>query len=180
MPHQLTQTTHPAGAPRISLEFTVTEIEQFFLALDVPARRARFWGSMSDDILRGYAEKIGTANNTGSNLQLVGLRADGLLIGLAEVHLQKDGMAEIALAISADYCGQGLGARLLTAALSAAHQRGARAAQILTECDNAAMRGTAVGCGMHGVRGEPGTWTGELDMDEGDQHFPSVFQLATA
>ncbi len=92
------------------------------LSLDTADRYDRFWSPVNDAFIERYGAGIGGAGHV-----LVGAMRGHRIVGLAHAALYADGgsglAAEIGISIDADARKQGLGKRLLRAALEAAEQR---------------------------------------------------------
>jgi GNAT superfamily N-acetyltransferase len=91
------------------------------LRLDPGSRRNRFGGTVSDDYLRGYAQR---SNLAGAVLH--GFFADGVLRGIAELRPLPGDEAETALSIEKGWQGRGVGTALLERTLIAARSRGTK------------------------------------------------------
>lgn len=159
------------------------EIAAFYLRLDEVGRRLRFFGPVSEQALRRHVRGIDFARST-----VVGMYRGQELIGVAEAITgaaephggaaeETAPMAELAIALSADARGHGLGSTLFCCALSAAREHGARHIEFVTAGDNDRMKRLALGLGMHG-RVAGGDWHGALEFQDEDAHLPSVHWLA--
>jgi GNAT superfamily N-acetyltransferase len=92
---------------------------EHLLRLDPESRRNRFGGAVSDQYIRGHAER-----STMADAVMHGFFADGVLRGVAELRLLPAHEAEVALSIEKHWQSHGVGTALLDRTVLAARNRG--------------------------------------------------------
>lgn len=100
-------------------------IAAFYAALTPESRRTRFFGACHT-ISHLQAERFAHAREHGAN-GWVALDAERRIVGhlcLEPLHLPHDRVEEVAVAVSEDWRGHGLGHALLDAAIASARRRG--------------------------------------------------------
>ena len=114
-------------------------VERHLLALEPADRRARFGSTLSDAAIIAYARRI---DPTRGILMGVVDEPSGRLLGLAEAQpAEAPGWVELAVSVQAPHRRRGLGRRLVGAALAAAFERGAEAAEFLFAPGNRPIAG---------------------------------------
>lgn len=123
------------GAYRPLMRFDRDDYAAHLVRLPKGDRRARFQRMMTDDHLRGHAERA-----FDKGLHVIGWFDDGVMRGAAEVGLSPDGAsAESAFEVEPEWRGRGVGRRLVSMVHLWARNRGARELVIYTERANVAM-----------------------------------------
>ena len=147
------------------------KVEALYLAAPASDRQTRFFSSVSDSYVRSYVSKAFTS------AEVLGAFQNDDLLGVAEVHIQDD-EAELAFMVAPTAQHQGLGAQLMVAALSAAHERGAAKAMVTVCPRNVAMRRLALSSGLKRVVRDH-EWCAEVELDpDSDLHFPSIYHFS--
>ena len=129
----------PAGTTRPSITRLGSEHEAQLSALlcglDKSARINRFGHPASDARVRGHAKDAAAGA-----AYMAGALDAGRLIGVVEVFAAGDGVAEVAIAIDADWRRRGLGSALLEAATRLAEQAGVATLRMFISRNNRPMR----------------------------------------
>lgn len=164
-----------AQPPRFSLRPLRPNDSAAFLDLflKAPPRDllTRFCGAVSEDFVRGYAERAML-----SATEVLGLFEGGRLCAAAEVYVEKQ-EAELAFLVAPEAQCKGMGSMLMAAALSVAHERGATSAFVMSSPTNTAMHRVALVNGLKRKASDM-EWCAAVEIDqECDTHFPSVYQL---
>lgn len=103
--------------------------------LDKSSRINRFGHALSDARLQGYAKEA-----MAGAAYMAGAFDAGRLIGVVEVFATRDGVAEVAFAVDADWRRQGLGSALLEAATRWAEQASVATLRMFISRNNWPMR----------------------------------------
>jgi GNAT superfamily N-acetyltransferase len=111
------------------------QLSALLCGLDKSARTCRFGHPASDARVQDYAKKAVTGA-----AYMAGAFDAGRLIGVVEVFTARNGVAEIAFAIDADWRRQGLGSALLEAAKRWAEQAGVAILRMVISRNNWPMR----------------------------------------
>jgi GNAT superfamily N-acetyltransferase len=103
--------------------------------LDKSSRINRFGHPASDARMQGYAKQA-----VAGAAYMAGVFAAGRLIGVVEVFAIRDGVAEVAFAVDADWRRRGLGSALLAAATRWGEQAGVTTLRMFIARSNWPMR----------------------------------------
>ena len=129
----------PAGATRPNINRLGSEHEAQFSALlcglDKAARINRFGHLASNACVQVYAKDAAAGA-----AYLAGALNAGRLIGVVEVFAARDGVAEVAFAVDADWRRRGIGSVLLESATRWAEQAGVAALRMVISRNNWPMR----------------------------------------
>src|SRR5215470_4122545 len=129
----------PTGATRPSITQLGSEHEAQLSALlcglDKAARINRFGHPASDARVRGYVKEAAAGA-----AYMAGALDAGRLIGVVEVFATRNGVAEVAFAIDAEWRRRGLGLALLEAATRWAEQAGVATLRMFISRNNWPMR----------------------------------------
>lgn len=115
-----------------------TDVRDHFLRLDSKSRRARFCGTTSDRLIKGYALKCFDRPSI-----VCGAFIDGYLRGLVElraVHNKLSETAEAAFSVERDWQSLGIGDALFGHMVAIAQNRGIGSIQMMCLRDNNRMR----------------------------------------
>jgi GNAT superfamily N-acetyltransferase len=112
-----------------------SQLSALLCSLDKSARINRFGHPASDPSVQAYAK-----DSIAKAAYVVGALNAGRLIGVGEVFATRNGVAEAAFAIDADYRRRGLGLALLEAARRWAAQEGIVALRMVISRNNWPMR----------------------------------------
>ena len=129
---------YPTGKPHITRIWAEHESQlvEFLCGLDRSSRVNRFGHSASDARVEAYAKAA-----IASAAFMAGVFAQGRIIGVVEVfEPSRDGVAEAAFAVAADWRRQGVGSDLLVAARRWAEQSGIRTLRMFISRNNWPMR----------------------------------------
>ena len=120
-------------------------------SLDTEDRCGRFWSPVNDAYIERYAQGL-----VGDGHVLVGAMRGRRIVGLAHAALYADGAdglaAEIGISVDVDARKQGLGRRLMRAAIEAVARRRAGRVHVLFNAANTAMAALARSLGGRIVR----------------------------
>jgi GNAT superfamily N-acetyltransferase len=129
----------PAGATRPYIKQLghqhEAQLSAFLCGLDTSARIARFGQPVTDVRVQAYAKEA-----TAGAAYMAGALDAGRLIGVAEVFATRDGVAEVAFAVDADWRRRGLGSALLEAATRWAEHAGIATLRMFIRRNNWPMR----------------------------------------
>jgi len=132
-------------------------------SLDVPSRVNRFGHPASNACVQAYAKRAICAATF-----VAGALVEGTLIGVVEVfEASRDGTAEMAFAVAADWRRQGVASALLEAAMRWAEHSGIGTLRMVISRNNWPMRGFAHEAGA------------QLDFDNLNEIFADI-AVATA
>jgi GNAT superfamily N-acetyltransferase len=111
------------------------QLSALLCGLDKSSRINRFGHPANDALVRAYAKEAVAGAD-----YVAGVFAAGRLIGVVEVFAIRDGVAEVAFAVDADWRRQGLGSALLEAARCWAELAGIATLRMLISRNNWPMR----------------------------------------
>jgi GNAT superfamily N-acetyltransferase len=112
-----------------------SQLSALLCSLDKSARINRFGHPASDSCVQAYAK-----DSAARAAYMAGALYAGRLIGVVEVFAARDGVAEVAFAIDADWRRRGLGLALLEAATRWAEQAGVATLRMFISRSNVPMR----------------------------------------
>jgi GNAT superfamily N-acetyltransferase len=143
------------------------QVSALLCSLDKSARIHRFGHPASDACVQAYAKDAAAGA-----AYMAGALNAGRLIGLVEVFMARNGVAEVAFAIDADWRRRGLGLALLEAATRWAEQAGIATLRMVISRNNWPMRQLAHKAGARL----------DFDLDEisADIHVATIASLDIA
>lgn len=143
-----------------------------YLRLGRASRQRRFMAALPDQSIRMIADQAGPDI-------VLGIKADGRVVGVLEIFPGKDAHAEIGISVEDAYQGRGFGRALFLDGLAAAQRIGVRTADLYFASENTGIRHLVLAAGgqitQHGADCEA-----HIDIDRCNAGATDLHDAATS